>query len=121
MPYYSNDGKHKITVKFNKQEVENYYTLFNVPSNNEVPILLCAKLWPKLSLFNEIKKGAIFLKNTEIKQKVPLKIDEEYEVDLILIDCKKIKYWTRYMMRLDIRLGLELYASITQVFVKKRM
>src|SRR5699024_12365221 len=80
---------------FHKKDVEAYNQLFKQSNSTDVSPLYCASLWPEFELFKPFISSKLLLKSTEIEQYHPLAIDVIYQVQLTLIEQKRIRQFIK--------------------------
>src|SRR5699024_11397273 len=91
MQHYLKDGHEQREMIFPKKDVEAYNQLFAQTNSVDVSPLYCASLWPEFELFKPFISSKLLLKSTEIEQYHPLAIDVIYQVQLTLIEQKRIR------------------------------
>ena len=119
MQHYSNDGHEVRDVIFNDKEVNIYNQFFGDEPTNIVPPLLCAKLWPEFTLFQEFIENEILLRETEVTQIQPLSVNEHYLAHMYIVDCQKIRQYMKYIVKLEINKNKYKCISITQTFLER--
>ncbi|MDW8543913.1 MULTISPECIES: hypothetical protein [Staphylococcus] len=118
MQHYLNDGHEVREIIFNDKEANIYNQLFGDEPTNIVPTLLCAKLWPEFTLFQEFIENAILLKETEVTQIQPLSVNEYYLAHMYIVECKKVRQYMKYIVKLEINKNKYKCISITQTFLE---
>ena len=118
MERYLKDGHEVREVIFNDKEVDIYNQLFGDQLTNSVPPLMCAKLWPEFTLFQEFIENEILLKETEVTQIQPLSVNEYYLAHMYIVGCKKVRQYMKYIVKLEINKNKYKCISITQTFLE---
>lgn len=118
MRHYLNDGHEVREVIFDDKEVDVYKQLFGDELTNSVPPLMCAKLWPEFTLFQEFTENEILLKETEVTQIRPLSVNEYYLAHMYIVGCKKVRQYMKYIVKLEINKNKYKCISITQTFLE---
>ncbi|PHK50511.1 hypothetical protein [Staphylococcus edaphicus] len=119
MQCYLKDGHESIEVVFNAEEVNQYKAFFNILISEAVPPLYCAKLWPKFSLFQQLKNSEIVLKETQVTQIQDIKVNVHYLAQLHVIEQKKIRQFMKYVLQLEIYKNENKCITIRQIFMEK--
>ncbi|BBK29007.1 protein VraC [Staphylococcus arlettae] len=120
MQYFSNVGSEWQTIYFSTQLVTDYKALVNVKQCDidEVPPLLCARLWQDFKIFQQFKAYSIALVSTEVTQYYKLKCNRKYKAKLVCKNVKQLKKYTKYTFVLEIYEYNLLCISITQQFIE---
>lgn len=119
MQHYLKDGHEQREMIFPKKDVEAYNQLFAQTNSVDVSPLYCASLWPEFELFKPFISSKLLLKSTEIEQYHPLAIDVIYQVQLTLIEQKRIRQFIKYSFEMKINKNLTKCIYIKQTFLEK--
>lgn len=122
MQYSSNVGSEWQFIYFSQQLVTDYKDLCQMKhgATDEVPPLLCARVWQNFKLFQIFKDRSIALVSTDLTQHHKLNCDMTYQAKLTCKNIKQLKKYTKYTFVLEIFEHHSLCLAITQQFIEWR-
>ena len=102
MQHYLKDGHEDKQMVFHKGDVVAYNQLFEQKLENFISPLYCASLWPEFELFQPFIARNLLLKSTEIEYLHALKTEMTYDVQLSLIEQKRVRQFVKYVFEMKI-------------------
>ncbi|MBO1222102.1 MULTISPECIES: hypothetical protein [Staphylococcus] len=119
MQHYLKDGHEDKQMVFHKGDVVAYNQLFEQKLENFISPLYCASLWPEFELFQPFIARNLLLKSTEIEYLHALKTEMTYDVQLSLIEQKRVRQFVKYVFEMKINKNRVKCIYIKQTFLER--